>query len=132
MTWPECWKQNSRSTDFVARYGGEEFVLLLPNTDQKGALVLAENVRKAVGGGEWRDRPISVSIGVATMATADGDGMGLVEEADWLCTAARRTGGTASTIQVHFTRVPVLEIFLTRLRARIRIWIARITRRAKR
>ena len=75
-------EENSRSTDFVARYGGEEFVLLLPNTDRQGSLVLAENVRKAVERSDWRDRPISVSIGVATLAAANGDGMVLVKEAD--------------------------------------------------
>ena len=38
----------NRSNDFVARWVGEEFVLLLSNTDTKGALGVAENVRKNV------------------------------------------------------------------------------------
>ena len=38
----------NRSTDFVARWGGEEFTVLLPNTDSKGAMTIAETIRKAV------------------------------------------------------------------------------------
>lgn len=38
----------SRSSDLVARYGGEEFVLILPNTDLKGATTVAERVRTSV------------------------------------------------------------------------------------
>jgi|GEM_PF-2549130 len=40
----------SRADDFVARYGGEEFVIVLPNTDESGARLIAdkllENMRK--------------------------------------------------------------------------------------
>ena len=42
-------KSVTRTSDFVARYGGEEFVVVLPNTDEKGANLLAvkilENIR---------------------------------------------------------------------------------------
>ena len=85
-------QETSRSTDFVARYGGEEFVILLPNTDQEGALVMAEKVRAAVERREWRQRPISVSIGVTTMATANGDGMVLVKEADAALYRSKKNG----------------------------------------
>lgn len=52
----ECLKQvalslkNSlrRQGDFIARYGGEEFVVVLPNTDVKGALTVAETLRVSV------------------------------------------------------------------------------------
>ena len=38
----------TRATDLVARYGGEEFVCLLPMTNHRGAIAIAEKVRKAV------------------------------------------------------------------------------------
>jgi diguanylate cyclase (GGDEF)-like protein len=34
-----------RDADMVARYGGEEFVILLPETEEEGAAVIAERVR---------------------------------------------------------------------------------------
>lgn len=37
-----------RPRDFVARYGGEEMVMVLPDTDAAGALVVAEASRRAV------------------------------------------------------------------------------------
>jgi diguanylate cyclase (GGDEF)-like protein len=37
-----------RVTDTVARYGGEEFVVILPDTDEKGAASLAERIRLKV------------------------------------------------------------------------------------
>ena len=37
-----------RQVDFPARYGGEEFAVILPAVDVKGALVVAERIRKKV------------------------------------------------------------------------------------
>ena len=37
---------HTREVDTVARYGGEEFVLLLPQTDARGALKVADKVRE--------------------------------------------------------------------------------------
>jgi diguanylate cyclase (GGDEF)-like protein len=37
-----------REVDRVARWGGEEFILLLPETDQEGAVILAEKLRERI------------------------------------------------------------------------------------
>jgi len=37
-----------RSSDMAFRYGGEEFCLILPDTDEKGAMALAEALRKNI------------------------------------------------------------------------------------
>lgn len=61
-----------RATDIAARYGGEEFVVLLPDTDEIGAIKVAETLRANVEAMkmEHKDSRISdvvtVSIGVAT------------------------------------------------------------------
>ncbi|MDQ3944569.1 MAG: sensor domain-containing diguanylate cyclase [Actinomycetota bacterium] len=59
----------TREIDVVARWGGEEFVLLLPETDLGGSLVLAEKVRQAVGDTPvthaGKSRTVTVSAGVA-------------------------------------------------------------------
>jgi len=36
----------SRKSDIISRWGGEEFLILLPDTDLEGALVIAEKFRK--------------------------------------------------------------------------------------
>ena len=36
-----------RATDIVARYGGEEFVVILADTDQNGAVTVAERIQKS-------------------------------------------------------------------------------------
>ncbi len=41
-------KKSIRETDFIARWGGEEFIVLCPETNEKGALKVAEKLRKAI------------------------------------------------------------------------------------
>jgi diguanylate cyclase (GGDEF)-like protein len=62
----------TRADDFVVRYGGEEFVLVLPNTDEQGARLIAEklldNIRKCNVLHEQNDAAdcLTISIGVTT------------------------------------------------------------------
>jgi len=58
-----------RVTDLHGRYGAEEFCLLLPETDGKGANVLAERLRTAVAAlrfhADKRDFSVTASFGIA-------------------------------------------------------------------
>jgi diguanylate cyclase (GGDEF)-like protein len=78
-------QKSIRSTsDWLARYGGEEFVLVLPETDLKAGLLVAEKVRALVGATPFAtaagEIPVTVSFGVAA-TTADGPDRGLSVEA---------------------------------------------------
>ncbi len=71
-------KHHSRDIDIVARYGGEEFVLILPQTDSKSGLILAERLRAAV---EALEIPIhdelnlniTISIGLVAIPETETD-----------------------------------------------------------
>ena len=41
-------RKSVREVDTIARYGGEEFVVILPGTDKKSAVIVAEKLRKLV------------------------------------------------------------------------------------
>jgi two-component system, cell cycle response regulator len=63
-------KEMVREGDIVARYGGEEFVILLPMTEIKGAIELAERLREKVEQQTWENPSygklnITISFGVA-------------------------------------------------------------------
>lgn len=61
-----------RISDFTARYGGEEFVVLLPQTSEDKAWLLAERLRKRIAKKrfDYLGKPIqvTVSIGVASIS----------------------------------------------------------------
>ena len=62
-------KQRLRDVDRIGRWGGEEFILLLPETDVDGAVILAENLRESVSGNLFefagQRHRITMTFGVA-------------------------------------------------------------------
>ena len=86
-----------RNIDKLFRFGGDEFCLVLPETDQKGALMVAERTRRAIVEApflvaEVGGVTLSASLGVATFPEhASGPGE-LVQAADRAMQRAKRGG----------------------------------------
>ncbi|SEM52793.1 diguanylate cyclase [Syntrophus gentianae] len=57
-----------RGIDFVARFGGEEFAVLLPQTSLKGAVVVAENIRKFFAQVQLKASSTSKPLGSLTVS----------------------------------------------------------------
>lgn len=89
-------RRNLRNTDLAGRIGGEEFLLVLPETDMEGALLLAERLRVATGefSFELPTGPLTVtcSLGVAQRGMDDRDGGALMARADGALYVAKRHG----------------------------------------
>jgi len=59
-------KASIRDYDSACRYGGEEFVLILPETDEKGAVVVGERLRLAIEALVIDGLHVTISLGAAT------------------------------------------------------------------
>ncbi len=81
----------ARASDLAARHGGEEFALILPQTDGAGAAAIAERLRRSVAGDAGPRRPVTVSLGVATLTPGE-DGGGLLARADGALYEAKAAG----------------------------------------
>jgi len=88
--------RNKRSVDIAARFGGDEFVMLLPDTDKKEALVLAERIRTEINKEiivfENREVRLTVSGGIATYPDDALSGKGLFKCADNALYQAKHLG----------------------------------------
>jgi two-component system cell cycle response regulator len=86
-----------RISDSCFRYGGDEFVLLLPSTQEKGALTLAHRLCERVAALPFsfagKTLPVTVSIGTATYADGNyASGEELVRAADEALFRAKAAG----------------------------------------
>lgn len=85
-----------RTTDNFGRLGGEEFAVLMPDTDEPGAVLVAERLRRLLQDQPltWEDKiwPMSASIGVAAMRQQDPHGRDALARADAAMYAAKAAG----------------------------------------
>jgi diguanylate cyclase (GGDEF)-like protein/putative nucleotidyltransferase with HDIG domain len=92
-------QRGKRQIDYAARAGGEEFAIVLPDTGEREAYVVAERLRSAVAAEFSAELvPITFSFGIASHpehgATADA----LLETADRALYAAKELGRNRSVI----------------------------------
>ncbi|MCA9732012.1 GGDEF domain-containing protein [candidate division KSB1 bacterium] len=86
----QCLGALLREGDFLARYGGEEFMVILPETNKKQGLQVAEKLRLAVqsstfnGLKEAYAHELTISLGIASLpedATDSAELIGMVDNA---------------------------------------------------
>jgi diguanylate cyclase (GGDEF)-like protein len=84
---------SKRAGDLAARYGGEEFAVILPNTNTKSALVVAERIQLSMLERPQNFGGLTVSIGVASRRPrADRDPSALIRDADAALYRAKANG----------------------------------------
>lgn len=88
-----------RSTDMAARYGGEEFAVILPYTDENGAMAVAEEIRNNIMNLEilhkksTAHRCVTLSLGVATAVPGEHNSAeSLISLADEALYEAKKNG----------------------------------------
>lgn len=90
-------KNSNRVVDIIARYGGEEFLLILPQTDLGGAVVVGERINKLVADTRFirnePDQVITLSLGASAYSSDDeGNKEDLLKMADDALLEAKRQG----------------------------------------
>ncbi|MEM9265775.1 MAG: diguanylate cyclase [Cyanobacteria bacterium P01_F01_bin.13] len=98
-------------SDFVARYGGEEFAVVLPNTNEHGAVAIAQTIQQAIhtlaiphAQSEISDL-VSVSLGIASIVPLpESSWKALVDQADQALYEAKRQGRDRYILKSYFRR----------------------------
>jgi diguanylate cyclase (GGDEF)-like protein len=109
-------REQLRSYDLAGRFGGEEFAILLPQTRDDHALIIAERLRAhiadmsvPVGDGEAQDGiRLTVSVGIASLNDTNRELTDLLAAADAALYRAKQTGRNKT--QVADASAPLEQI----------------------
>ncbi len=100
----ETLKSKVRGQDAVARLGGEEFAVLLTETDEAGARIVAESVRQSIERGKVRRLDtqdvisgITISIGIAKYAIGKSI-VDMLDQADKALYVSKQQGRNRTTL----------------------------------
>lgn len=92
----EQFKKELRRGDLLARIGGEEFAAILPNTDEWGAIMVAERVRARLAATPFESRAgpmnLTASIGVTSLQGTDRSADTALSRADNALYRAKNEG----------------------------------------
>jgi len=90
--------RNRRNSDMAARFGGEEFIIILPETDRRGACAYAERIRKEVeetkfpGEEKQPNGRLTVSGGVAEFPADGSTAKDIIKAVDMATYIAKNSG----------------------------------------
>jgi diguanylate cyclase (GGDEF)-like protein len=97
-----CIRRSLRVNDLPARYGGEEFAVIVPETDQRGALVTAERIRTTVESHlittDKQELHVTVSLGCAELPANADTPQALIDCADKALYHSKETGRNRVTV----------------------------------
>ena len=92
-------KAELRAVDSAARFGGDEFVIILPQADTEGALIVAERLRKRIAETHISGYgPTTASIGLATFPVHASSRDLLVVAADRALYQSKHNGRNCVTV----------------------------------
>jgi two-component system cell cycle response regulator len=91
-------RKSIRGIDLACRLGGEEFVIVMPETDMAVATIVAERLRRRIASEPFiiaqgaKAIDVTISIGIATLDTADDTASTILKRADQALYRAKRDG----------------------------------------